>query len=164
MKKLTKNTIDYLHMQKDAGIKAFQIFDTWAGILRPADYGRWVLPYLREIFENVDLPSIYYLKNCHHLLALMDECKADFLSVCHTVVLAHNPILRKTKKGIQGNLYNHMLFADEKTLMREVNDVLEGAKYFPRYIFNLSHGILPETPVDKVRLVVEKVHEYAWKT
>ena len=160
---ITKNTIDYLNLQKEAGIKVFQVFDTWGGILRPTDYAHFVLPYLKEIFSSVELPSIYYLKNCNHLLSLMEHCGADFLSVCHTVVLGHNPILEKTTKGIQGNLFNGLLYSDDKTLGKEINDVLLGAKHYKKYIFNLSHGIFPDVEVEKVKFVVERVHQFNWR-
>lgn len=160
MEKLTANTIFYLNFQKEAGIHLFQLFDTWAGILRPADYAHWVLPYVKKIFKEVNLPSIYYVKNCQHLLNLMDLSGADFLSLCHTVVLGHNPILEKTKKGIQGNLFNGVLYADKTTLEKEINDVLLGARHYKRYIFNLSHGVLPDTDVAKLKFVVEKVHGF----
>ncbi|MFA5060046.1 MAG: uroporphyrinogen decarboxylase [Candidatus Omnitrophota bacterium] len=163
MEILTKNTIDYLNLQKKAGIKAFQIFDTWGGILRPSDYAHFVLPYVKEIFEKVDLPSIYYVKNCSHLLALMEQTDADFLSVCHTVVLGHNSILEKTQKGVQGNLFNGIFYAPSKNLEKEVRDVLLGAQHYKKYIFNLSHGILPDTDVSKVKSVVELVHKFKWQ-
>lgn len=160
MEMLTQNTIDYLNFQKEAGIKAFQLFDTWAGNLRPADYARWVLPYVKKIFKEVDLPSIYFVKNCQHLLSLMDQTEVDFLSVCHTVVLGHQTTLERTKKGIQGNLFNGLLYADYDVLEREVKDVLMGGTKHPRYIFNLNHGVLPDIEVDKLKFVVEKVHEF----
>ena len=160
MEILTRNTIDYLNFQKRSGVKAFQLFDTWAVNLRPSDYAHWVLPYVKKIFEAIDLPSIYYVKNCHHLLALMDQCEADFLSVCHTVVLGHNSILEKTKKGIQGNLFNGLLYADYDVLKKEIRDVLAGGLKHPRYIFNLSHGVLPDTEVDKLKFVVDQVHGF----
>ena len=164
MQKLTTNTIDYLNLQKEAGIEVFQIFDTWAGILRPDDYTNWVLPYVKEIFAKVNLPSIYYVKNCGHLLEQMDKTGADFLSVCHTVVLGQNPILAKTKRGIQGNLFPGLLYANEKKLAKEVQAILSSAKKYKRYIFNLSHGILPDVEVNKVKLVVELVHKFKWKS
>ncbi len=160
MEILTKNTIDYLNFQKESGIKAFQLFDTWAGMLRPADYAHWVLPYVKRIFDAVDLPSIYYVKNCHHLLALMDQTSADFLSVCHTVVLGHQSVLEKTKKGVQGNLLNGLLYADDDTLKKEIKDVLVGGGKHPRYIFNLSHGVFPDVEVDKLKFVVDQVHGF----
>ena len=160
MRRLTQNTIAYLNFQKEAGIRVFQLFDTWAGILRPADYARWVLPYVREIFQKVDLPSIYYVKNSGPLLEWMDQCGADFLSVCHGVVLGHNRILKKTTRGIQGNLFNGLLYADDRTLRKETREILEAARQYKRYIFNLSHGVFPDTPVDKLKLVVETVHRF----
>lgn len=160
---LTRNTIAYLNLQKQAGIKVFQLFDTWAGILRPLDYEKWVLPHIQTIFQNVDLSSIYYLKNSRPLLSLMEQSGADFLSVCETVDLASDPVLAKTDKGIQGNLYNKLLYADDPALEKKVLSLLEGAKKFKRYIFNLSHGVFPDVEVDKVKFVVEKVHEFKWR-
>lgn len=157
---LTTRTIAYLNYQKEAGIDAFQIFDTWAGILRPEDYKRLVLPYIQRIFKSVDLPSIYFLKNSCHLLELMDQSYADFLSVDHTVVLGQNTVLDKSDKGVQGNLYFGLLFKDEKFLEAEVLKVLKGADRYSKFIFNLSHGCLPNTPVDRLKHVVKKVHEY----
>lgn len=161
MDSLTKNTIQHLRGQQKAGIKVFQIFDTWAGILRPADYAHFVLPYIKQIFKSVDLPSIYYLKNCQPLLSLMAQCGADFLSVCHSVVLGHNPVLEKIDKGIQGNLFNGLLYADNKTLEKEIQDVLIGARHYKKYIFNLSHGLFPDVDCDKVKFIVEKVHKFS---
>lgn len=157
---LTHNTIRYLNAQKEAGIQAFQLFDSWAGILRPADFARWALPCVRRIFREVDLPSIYFTRNSASLLALMDQSGADVLSVDHSVVLGHHTIIEKTKKGIQGNLFNGLLYADDATLGREVRDVLVGGCRHPRYIFNLSHGVFPDTKVDKLKLVVEQVHGF----
>ncbi|MBI5024256.1 MAG: uroporphyrinogen decarboxylase [Candidatus Omnitrophica bacterium] len=160
MELLTQNTIRYLNAQKEAGAAAFQLFDSWAGILRPADFAYRVLPFVRRIFEEVDLPSIYFVRNCAHLLALMDQSEADFLSVDHTVVLGHHTILEKTEKGIQGNLFNGLLYADDATLEKETRDVLIGGVKHGRYIFNLSHGVFPDVEVDKLKRIVEQVHAF----
>ena len=163
MELLTQNTIHYLNAQKEAGVAAFQLFDSWAGILRPADFAHWVLPFVRRIFKEVDLPSIYFARNCAHLLALMDQSEADFLSVDHTVVLGHHTILEKTKKGVQGNLFNGLLYADDATLAKETRDVLIGGVKHGRYIFNLSHGVFPDVDPDKLKFIVEQVHAFQWK-
>ncbi len=161
MKLLTVNTIKYLNLQKTAGVKAFQLFDSWGGILRPADYAHYVLPYAKEIFDQVDLPSIYYMRNCSHLLNQMDQTSADFLSVCHTVVLGHQKTIEKTTKGIQGNLFNGLLLSNDKTMIKkEIYDVLAGGKKHGRYIFNLSHGVFPSTDPDIIKFVTETVHSY----
>ncbi len=157
---LTRNTVRYLLLQKEAGIKAFQLFDSWGGILRPADFAHLVLPYVQKIFQEVDLPSIYFLRNSHHLLPLMDQSHADFLSVDHTVVLGHDTTIERTKKGIQGNLFNGLLYADYPELKKEVHDVLVGGQKHGRHIFNLSHGVFPDVEVDKLKFIVDEVHAF----
>ncbi len=160
MKKITQNTISYLQFQKQAGIKAFQLFDSWAEILRPDDYAKWVLPYVQDIFQHIDLPSIYYVRNCHHLLAFMDQSGSDFLSVGHNVNIEDNQILLNSKKGIQGNLYNGLLYADEKQVEAEVNRILTAAQKYKRYIFNLSHGVFPDIKVETLKRIVKQVHDF----
>ena len=163
MKILTKNTVRYLKLQQEAGIDVYQIFDTWAGILRPADFSTFVLPYVTEIFKEVKGPSIYFLKNTNYLLSLIEKIPADFLSVDQTVVLGHHPILKTTKKGIQGNLFNGLLYTDQSLLKREVLDVLKGAAFHKKYIFNLSHGVFPDVNVDSLKFIVDCVHAFPWK-
>ena len=162
MKKLTQNTIVYLQAQIKSGADIIQLFDTWAGMLRASDYARWVLPYIKDIFEALGAPSIYYVKNCAHLLGLMEKTNADFLSVCHTVVLGHSQVLKRTRKGIQGNLYNGLLYAQRETLSKEVNDCLLGAAKHEKYIFNLSHGVFPDTKVETLKSIVKQVHHFPW--
>lgn len=162
MERLTANTIRYLNLQIEAGVSVYQLFDSWAGILRPVDYAKLVLPYVQRIFSAVKHPSIYFLKNTQHLLPLMAQCGADFLSVDHTVVLGHERVIDNTEKGIQGNLFNGLLYADNERLRREVTDVLIGGRKHGRYIFNLSHGIFPDVEPDKLKRVVEQVHAFPW--
>jgi len=156
---LTDNTIIYLKQQKEAGIKAFQLFDTWAGSLRHEDYETFVLPYVQKIFKAIKLPSIYYLKNCSHLMDLMEKSGAEFLSVCETVNIKD----LKTKKGIQGNLLNSLLYADDKTIIEETIAILKAARSkHPKFIFNLSHGVMPDVNPLKLKLVVDQVHQFKW--
>jgi len=160
MKFLTTNTVKYLQLQKKAGIKVFQLFDSWGGILNEQEYKALVLPYVQTIFEKVDLPSIYFLKNCRHLVSSMKRAKSDFLSVCETVDLAE----LKTEKGVQGNLLVDHLRASDTVLKKEVLKVLNEAKKFKKYIFNLNHGIQPDVQVAKVQLVVQIAHDFKWKS
>jgi uroporphyrinogen decarboxylase len=112
MEILSAETVRYFQLQKKAGIQIFQLFDTWGGILREKDYREWVLPYVKQIISQVDVPSIYYLKNTHHLLTAALECPADVLSVCATVDLARDPRLDNTSRGIQGNFSQALFYAD----------------------------------------------------
>jgi len=156
---LTDNTIAYIKQQKEAGIKLFQLFDTWAGTLRREDYETFVLPYVQKIFKAIKLPSIYYLKNCAHLIDLMEDAGADMLSVCETVNIKDI----KTKKGIQGNLLNSLLYADDKTIIEETRAILKAARLKHRkYIFNLSHGVMPDVNPMKLKLIVDEVHKFKW--
>ena len=157
---LTDNTSAYLKQQKEAGIKVFQLFDTWAGGLRHEDYETFVLPYVQKIFKAIKLPSIYYLKNCAHLMDLMEKSGAEILSICETVNIKDI----KTKKGIQGNFLNSLLYADDKTIIEETRAILKAAKGKHRkYIFNLSHGVMPDVNPLKLRLIVDEVHKFKWK-
>jgi uroporphyrinogen decarboxylase len=156
---LTDNTIIYLKQQKEAGIKVFQLFDTWAGALRHEDYEIFVLPYVQKIFKAIKLPSIYYLKNCAHLMDLMEKSGAEILSVCETVNIKD----LKTKKGVQGNLLNSLLYAEDKIIIEETRAILKAAKAkHSKYIFNLSHGVMPDVDPLKLKLIVDEVHKFKW--
>jgi uroporphyrinogen decarboxylase len=163
MEMLTSETIRYFQLQKKAGIQIFQLFDTWGGILRERDYREWVLPYVQHIFTQVDVPSIYYLKNTHHLLVAALDCPADVLSVCSTVDIATDPRLENIVQGIQGNFSQALFYADYPRIEAELQILLAGAERFKTYIFNLSHGVFPDIEVDKVKFVVEKVHAFPWR-
>lgn len=164
MDKLTTNTIEYFSMQQNAGIDAFQLFDTWAGQLRAKDFEQCVLPYVQRIFNHVSVPSIYYVKNASHLVSLMDQSYADGLSVCETVVIGAHPDLNKTSKVVQGNFFNGLLYASEEVIKHELNILLSKAKKtHPKYIFNLSHGMMPDMNVEKVKFLVNCVQEYDWQ-
>lgn len=163
MERLTSNTIRYIDLQRQAGIEAFQLFDTWAGVLRPQDYRTYVLPYVHKIFKSCDLPSIYYLKNSAHLLAEMERSGAQVLSVCETVAIGHHPVLNRTKKGVQGNLFNGLLYQSDDVLVKETRALLRAAKRtHGKYIFNLSHGMLPDMSPDKVRIIIQEVKKFKW--
>lgn len=160
MDHLTENTITYLKMQVQAGIDVFQLFDTWAGSLREEEYRRFVLPYVKRIFDAVDGPSIYYIRNCRHLLNAMDETSAEFLSVCHTVKIGETPELLNSSKGIQGNLYNALLYADQDLLTASVEKILEGRVKHSKFIFNLNHGVMPDVDPEVLKHIVQQVHSY----
>ena len=161
MEVLTKNTIAYLNLQKRTGIKVFQLFDTWGGALGSDDYRQLILPYIKEIFRKVKLPSIYYIKNAAHLLDSLNTTGADFLSVCHVVPLGKS-LANRIRLGIQGNLFNGLLYADNKTLGKEIDGLLARAQAHRKYIFNLSHGVFPDVNPEKLKFIVNRVHQFRW--
>lgn len=161
---LTANTIRYINAQKNAGIDAFQIFDTWAGILPASVYSTAVLPYIQKIFIDVQLPSIYFVRNCSHLLNPIGQAGADMLSVCHTVDLADPAVLKVARSGVQGNLYNGLLYAQEDVLFAEVQRILKASQKYSRYIFNLNHGVFPDIAPQTLQKIVQRVHDFPWQT
>lgn len=156
---LTDNTITYLNLQKEAGIDVFQLFDSWIGVVNEETYNNFVLPYIEKIFNNVDLPSIYFVKHASQLIETIQNIDYDFLSVCEHVKLTDSRLCQ-SHKGVQGNLFNGYLYADDKTLMNETINVLNAATHHKKYIFNLGHGIFPDIDPNKLKLIVETVHNF----
>jgi len=163
MEIFTRNTINYLKMQRQAGADAFQLFDTWAGMLAPEDYHAFVLPYVQRIFAAVDLPSIYYVKNSLPVLGGMVQSGANFVSVDETVPLDNCPLLEQSGLGVQGNLSNRALYEDYPVLEQKVDKILLDASRFKKYIFNLNHGVLPDMNVEKLKFVTRKVQSFKRK-
>jgi uroporphyrinogen decarboxylase len=153
----------YLLAQARAGAQALQLFDSWVGTLSPADYGAYVLPYSRRVIElarSAGVPIIHFCSDTTGLLELLQETGADVISVdwridLHTAWRRLRPDL-----AIQGNLDPVALLAPWPALQQRAGDVLEQAAGRRGHVFNLGHGILPGTPVDNVRRLVDFVHTY----
>lgn len=164
MQKLSKVTLEYLKGQIRAGAQAIQLFDSWVGCLNPEDYRQYVLPYSRQVVEGLKgarVPIIHFGTGTAALLELMRTAGSDVIGVDWRIHLdeAWQRLGRKT--AIQGNLDPVALFGPLHEIERRVKDILRRADNRPGHIFNLGHGILPETPVDHVAAVVEMVHEYS---
>src|SRR5579863_25864 len=169
MEHLARNLAKYVNTQIAAGVQAVQIFDTWVGCLSPADYRRHVLAYTRQLLEAITpgVPVIHFGLGAGALLEAMREAggrrdgliigldwRVDLDEAWARLDRAPGPSV-----GVQGNLDPVMLFADPPAIRREVERILGQAGGRPGHIFNLGHGILPETPVDHVVALVEWVHE-----
>ena len=159
--KLADTNAAYLRAQLDAGADAVQIFDTWAGIADAHDLSAWVMPYVQQMIRTVReasrAPIIYFARDCAHALHVVAQAGADVYSVDWRTPLDR---ARGVFRGaVQGNLDPAALFAPWPILEWKVLHVLEEAGDQPGHIFNLGHGILPGTPVDNVRRVVELVHQ-----
>lgn len=153
--KIADLTIDYLNKQLEAGCDAVQLFDTWAGVLSKDDYKRYVLPFVKEISKRVK-PAIYFIKNSCHLNDFLKELDFDCFSIDWRSSL--RDIHKITKKTVQGNLDNTVPLANIDVVEKETLKVLSEAKDIP-HIFNLGHGILPQTDPDNIRFIVDLVHE-----
>ena len=152
----------YLKAQVGAGIQVFQLFDSWVGALTPEDYRQFVLPHTQYIFQDLrstGVPGIHFGTHTASLLKAMSEAGGDVIGLDWQTPLDWGWAQLDHNKAIQGNLDPVALFAGKKDLKHRVERILDQAGGRPGHIFNLGHGILPETPVENVRQVVEWVHE-----
>lgn len=152
----------YLNAQIAAGAQAVQLFDSWVGCLSPADYREYVLPHTREVIRNIKpgVPVIHFGTGTATLLELMREAGGDVIGLDWRVQLDEE-WRRLGDVAVMGNLDPIALFADAAFVRAQAKRILDQAAGRPGHIFNLGHGILPETPVDNVVALVEAVHEFS---
>ena len=157
---LSRNVARYLNAQAVAGAQAVQLFDSWVGNLSPADYRTFVLPHSREVIANVGdgVPVLHFGTGTNALLELMREAGGDIIGVDFRVEL-DDAWRRLGNVGIQGNLDPAVLYAERPYIRERVREILRQAAGRAGHVFNLGHGILPTTPVDNVRALVDDVHE-----
>jgi uroporphyrinogen decarboxylase len=150
----------YLNAQVAAGAQAVQIFDSWVGALSPEDYREFVLPHTRAVVEGVTkgVPVIHFGTGTAGLLELMREAGGDVIGLDWRVRL-DEAWARLGDVAVQGNFDSVALFTSPEIVRRKARQILAQAAGRPGHIFNLGHGILPETPVENVVALVEAVHE-----
>ena len=162
MVSLGGSVLAYLRAQIDAGAQAVQVFDSWVGALDPDDYTRFVLPTMRDIFEglaDLDVPRIHFGVGTGELLPLMRDAGADVVGVDWRVPLHEAWERIGYDVGIQGNLDPAVCLADWVAIETKALAVLRRAAGMPGHIFNLGHGVLPDTPVENLKRLVDLVHE-----
>jgi uroporphyrinogen decarboxylase len=164
MSKLVVVTSEYASEQVRAGADAVQVFDSWVGCLSVEDYRRYVLPWTTELIKKVQktlVPVIYFGTDSTALLPSMQETGAQVIGIDWRVPLDEGWRSMNFHGAVQGNLDPVVLFADWKQIRPRAADVLNRAKGRAGHIFNLGHGILPETPVENVKALAKFVHEYS---
>jgi uroporphyrinogen decarboxylase len=160
MEMIARVTADYLNMQVDAGADVVQLFDSWVGSLSPDDYRRFVLPHTRDVIAAVrSVPVIHFGTVTGNLLELMREAGGDVIGLDWRVDLGEAWNRLGDGVAVQGNLDPIALFAEIPDIRRRARSILDSAGGRPGHIFNLGHGILPQTPVDHVIALVDAVHE-----
>ena len=161
MELLVRTITAYVNEQIAAGAQAVQFFDSWIGCLSPADYRTFILPHMQSLFVGISpgVPVIHFGTNTSGLLELMAEAGGDVIGVDWRIDL--DVAWRRIGHGraVQGNLDPVTLFASHDELRAQVTRVLKEADGRPGHIFNLGHGILPQTPVENVVALVDMVHE-----
>ena len=163
MEKISEVLIRYLNAQIRAGVQALQFFDSWVGCLSPTDYEGYVLPYSKKVIDGVDksVPLIHFATSSSSLLELMKRAGGDVIGVDWRVNLGEAWTRLGYDVAIQGNLDPVILLGPPDLIEKEVKRILNEAGGRPGHIFNLGHGILPNTPVDHVAFLVETVHRYS---
>ena len=161
MSLISRGLVKYLNAQIDAGAQAVQLFDSWVGSLGPDDYREFVLPHSRAVIEGVKpgVPVLHFGTGTAALLELMREAGGDVIGVDWRVRL-HEAWQRVGHDvAVMGTLDPIVLFANQDALRAQAKRILDQADGRSGHIFNLGHGILPETPVENVIALVEMVHE-----
>ncbi len=161
MEWMTDMAIRYLRAQIDAGIHAAQVFDSWVGCLSPEDYRRSVAPYSRRIFDALaaaHVPAIHFGTGTAGLLREMAAAGGDVIGIDWRIELDLAWSRIGATRGIQGNLDPAALLAPEDALRRKAGAILQQAAGRPGHIFNLGHGVLPQTDRARLRMLVDLVH------
>ena len=161
MELLAALTAKYLNCQIAAGAQAVQIFDSWAGCLTPADYEQFVLPHTKAVIDAITpgVPLINFSTGTAGLLKHIRSAGGNVIGLDWRVNLDEGWAIVGHDVAVQGNLDPVALFASPKEIRQRAADVLRRASGRPGHIFNLGHGVLPETPVDHVIALVNAVHE-----
>ena len=151
----------HLRAQVEAGVHAVQVFDSWVGALDRDDYRRFVLPHTTRVFEGIagmGVPAIHSGVGTGHLLDLMREAGGDALGVDHRLPLDDAWMTIGHDRAIQGNLDPAVLLGPWDAIERKAWDVLARAGGRAGHVFNLGHGVLPDTPVEHLQRLVDLVH------
>ena len=162
--RLATIAVAFLRVQVGAGARAVQLFDSWAGILSPADYRTYVLPHsARVLAELADLrvPRIHFGVGTGELLALMGAAGADVVGVDWRVPLDVAATRIGDHHAVQGNLDPAMVFAPREVIAEAASDVIARCRAARGHIFNLGHGVLPTTDPDVLSRLVDFVHQSA---
>jgi len=161
--RLAEIALTSLRAQVGAGASAIQLFDSWAGSLSPADYEEFVLPASRKVLQgtaDLDVPRIHFGVGTGELLTLMAEAGADVVGVDWRVPLHLARSRIGPERAVQGNLDPAICLAPVEVVVQEATRVLEEAGGEQGHVFNLGHGVLPDTDPGVLARVVETVHEW----
>jgi uroporphyrinogen decarboxylase len=166
MSLISRGLVKYLNAQIAAGAQAVQLFDSWVGALSPDDYREYVLPHTRSVIAGITpgVPVIHFGTGTSGLLELMREAGGDVIGLDWRVRLDEGWQRIGHDKSVMGNLDPVALFADPVQLRARAKYILDQAAGRAGHIFNLGHGILPETPVENVIALVDAVHEMSEKS
>jgi uroporphyrinogen decarboxylase len=161
MSRISRGLVHYLNAQIDAGAGALQLFDSWVGCLSPEDYREFVVPHTRAVLQGISpgTPVIHFGTGTATLLDDMRKAGGDVIGLDWRVEIEPGWQQVGHDCAIQGNLDPVVLLTDLPTILERTQRILAQAAGRPGHIFNLGHGILPQTPVDHVIALIDAVHE-----
>jgi uroporphyrinogen decarboxylase len=159
MGKLADTFCAYVRAQTAAGADAIQLFDSWAGALSPEDYREFVAPYSARILAAARVPTIHFGTGTTHILEDMAEVGGDVIGLDWRIPIAHGWAMAGEDRGVQGNLDPALLLGPWERVYDGANRILDAVGGRPGHIFNLGHGVLPDTDPDVLGRLVELVHE-----
>jgi uroporphyrinogen decarboxylase len=164
--KIANSVADYLSAKIEAGADAVQIFDTWGGLLSPSDFNEFSLNYITRVISNIkrkDQPVIVFAKGVHYNLDKLAMCGADAIGLDWTLDLGQTRKMIGDKVALQGNLDPAILYCSNDKIRTEAINVLDSYGEGTGHIFNLGHGILPDTSYENAKYLVEVVKEESKK-
>jgi uroporphyrinogen decarboxylase len=159
MDKLAAAFAPYVVAQVEAGADVIQLFDSWVGALSVADYREFAAPYSARILESVPAPTIHFGTGTAHLLPDLAEAGGDVIGLDWRVPIDHGWELVGFDRGVQGNLEPALLLGPFERVEASAEAILAAVGGRPGHIFNLGHGVLPDTDPADLRRLVELVHE-----
>lgn len=162
MDKFARVITGYLRRQIKAGAQAVQLFDSWVGCLSAGDYDEYVMPHVQLIFEGLKhegVPLIHFGTGTTAILKAMRQAGGDVIGIDWRIPIDEAWAMVGYDRAVQGNLDPVTLFGPMSEIERRVTDILRRAAGRPGHIFNLGHGILPNTPVENVAATIDLVHK-----
>ncbi len=161
MEKIAGDVAGYLNAQIDAGVQALQLFDSWVGCLSKEDYVRYVKEYSKQVIDRIQgrVPLIHFGTGTDHFLEEMSEAGGEVIGIDFRMRLDDARKRLGAHKAIQGNLDPAVLLGSQKSIRMGVQTILNQTEGFAGHIFNLGHGVLPETPEENVIALIEMVHQ-----
>jgi uroporphyrinogen decarboxylase len=154
----------YLESQINAGVDAVQIFDSWIGVLSEESYREHLLPHMRQIFARLSplgVPVIHFGTNTSALLRVMKEAGGSLIGVDWRISLTKAAQLIGAPTPLQGNLDPALLLSTPANIRRRTEEIIREGRALPGHVFNLGHGIYPETPIENMETLVQTVKESA---
>jgi uroporphyrinogen decarboxylase len=159
MEKLTEQFARYVAGKVRAGADVIQLFDSWVGALSPTDYGEFVAPYSARILRSVDVPTIHFGTGTATLLGAMAQAGGDVIGLDWRIALDRGWTEVGDGRGVQGNLDPALLLGPWERIEAATRDILERAAGRPGHVFNLGHGVVPDTDPAVLRQLTELVQE-----